>query len=163
MSRRRRRSPVAGPSWTAAAAGDGMAPRKSGVELLFHEELLAAIRARLLSGWVLVHGPSEALTHLEQEVYKPGTDANAGYEIFLGTGNGKLLPIHLIRKTMALQRFLEKGGNPPEEFEDLIFLEFGPVFENQAPVILTRLREMSLETWVDSVLASIDISTGGSP
>ncbi len=78
-------------------------------------------------------------------------------------GNGKVLPIQLIQKTSDLRRFLEKGGNPPEEFEDLVFLELGPVFEkHQVPCMLTRLREMSLETWVDWVLASIDLSIGGS-
>ncbi len=141
-----------------------IAPRESGVDLLFHEELLAAIRARLLSRWVLFHGPIESTARLEREVYTPGTDANAGYEVFLGMGNGKILPITLIQKTPALQHFLEKAGNPPEEFEDLVFLELGPVFEkHQVPCMITRLRGTSLETWVDVVLASIDLTIGGSP
>ncbi len=78
-------------------------------------------------------------------------------------GNGEVLPITLIQKTSDLWRFLEKGGNPPEEFEDLVLLELGPVFEDQVPCMLTRLRKISLETWVDRVLASIDLSSGGSP
>ncbi len=140
-----------------------VAPRESGVGLLFHEELLAAIRARLLSGWIVVHAPTESLTRLENEVYTPGTNANAGYEVFLGMGSGKFLPITLIQKTSDLRRFLEKGGNPPEEFEDLVLLELGPVFGNQVPCMTTRLRGMSLETWVDRVLVSIDLTIGGSP
>ncbi len=149
MARRQRRAPT-------------IAPRKSGVGLLFHEELLAAIRARLLSGRVVVHAPTESLTRLENEVYTPGTNANAGYEVFLGMGNGKILPITLIQKTPALRRFLEKAGNPREEFEDLVLLGLGPVFEkHQVPCMLTRLRGTSLEMWVDRVLASIDLTIGG--
>ncbi len=135
---------------------------EAGIGLLFHEELLAAVRARLLAGWVFVNGPVASMGRLEREVYAPGTDANAGYEVFLGTGNGKLLPIVLIRKTTALQRFLEKGGNPPDEFGDLVHLELGPVVEDQVPCMITRLRKLSLEDWVDQVLAWVDTTLGGS-
>ncbi len=128
--------------------------------LLTTEELLHVVRSRLLAGWVLVVGDTEAIGRLERDVYPPVAAANEDFELILLPTASGILSLFLARNTEALRRFLERAGAwTPEEIRRMVLLEFGPLEGLHAPVRAEWPMEMSREEWVSRAVDALVIAT----
>ena len=102
------------------------------VGAITESELVVRVRNRLRDGWVLLDADTDALQHIEDAVYAPGTDENANYEVVLGLGGY----IALGKKTELLRQFLSGCHThfiPPtdDEWEGLLALECAKVSNDE--------------------------------
>lgn len=99
--------------------------------LIDDDELEAEIREKLLTGWILVSGDIRMISHLEREVYPPGTVKNGDFCAIVGPrirDISSMGVIYLACKNEDLRVFLNTHFDlmkplSDEEFELMFELE----------------------------------------
>ncbi len=66
------------------------------------------IREKLMNDWVIVVGDDECITHLEYNVFTPGTDKNQDFIAILSTAKPpyRVLVLYLAKKTKEFLKFI---------------------------------------------------------